>query len=189
MNKYYQKFKEQAILGSRDPVFIQIIYNWFKYLDKPNILNIGSERSLDLASRGGDGWANFYWAELVQINGGKLTIVDVDPEAISVSKTMLEDFVEKIDINFVIGSGLDIIDKESYTFQYHDGPDDNKFTLDCIQKVDREKCSILCDDANRGGKCDLVRMLYPDYWLLPCNYVHEMIFYPSKQLQQTILNK
>lgn len=189
MNKYYQKFKEQAVLGSRDPIFVQIIYNWLKYLNKPSILNIGSERDQSLESRAGDGWANFYWAELIEHIGGKLTIVDVDEKAIEVSKMMLEDFVGKIDINFIIGSGLDMIDKESWDFQYFDGPDDNKFTLDCMQKIDKEKCSILCDDANRGGKCDLIRMLYPNYWFFPCNYIHEMIFYPSKQLKQIVLNK
>lgn len=189
MNKYYQKFKERAEKGSRDPVFVHIIYNWLSKLKNINILNIGSERDLALESREGDGWANLYWAELVQKNGGKLTIIDVDPQAINVSKIMLDDFIGKIDINFVIGSGLDIIDKESWDFQYHDGPDDNKFTLDCMQKVDREKCSVLCDDANKSGKCDLVRILYPNYWLFPCNYIHEMIFYPSRQLKQLVLNK
>ena len=188
MNQYYQKFKERAEKGSRDTVFIQIVHNWLSKLKDINVLNIGSEREAALESRSGDGWANFYWAELVQRNGGKLTIIDIDEKAIEVSKTMLDDFVGKIDINFVVGSGLDVISKESWDFQYFDGPDDNKFTLDCMEKVDREKCSVLCDDANAGGKCDLMKIIYPNYWLMPCNYIHELIFYPSKELQRLILN-
>lgn len=187
MNKYYQKFNEQAVLGSRDPIFIQIIYNWLSKLNTVNILNIGSERDAAVESRAGDGWANFYWAELVQYKGGKLTIVDNDPQAISVCKTILDDFVNKIDINFVTDSGLNLLDQK-YDFVYLDGPDDNNFTLNCMRKIDLNKCSVLIDDANRGGKADAVRMLYPNYWLLPCNYIHEMIFYPSKELKQSLLS-
>lgn len=187
MNKYYQKFREQASLGSRDPVFIQVLYNWLNKLDSINILNIGSERDLAVESRAGDGWANFYWAEFVQYKGGKLTIVDNDTKAIFACQLMLGDFVGKIDINFITDSGLNHFN-QPYNFVYLDGPDDNNFTLECMQKIDKEKCSVLIDDANNGGKADLVKATYPNYWLFPCNYIHELIFYPSTELKKKVLN-
>ena len=189
MNVFYQKFKEPAAPGSRDPIFKQVIYNWSHELEKPHILNIGSERDPDLNSRAGDGWANFYWAELIQQNGVRLVIVDVDSNAINVCQQILSDFVGKIDIEFVVDSGLNWIDKEPFNFAYFDGPDDNAFTLNCFEKVDRDICSVLCDDANYGGKADLLKMRHTDYWFLPCNHTHALIFYPSKELIRKKLNK
>lgn len=189
MNAFHRKFKERAVPGSRDPVFEQIIYNWLGELEKPYILNMGSERNQDFDSRAGDGWANFYWAELIQSKGGRLVIVDIDSNAINICQQMLSDFVGKIDIEFVVDNGLYLINKEPFNFVYLDGPDDNMFTLNCFEKVDRNVCSVLCDDANYSGKADLLRAQHTDYWLLPCNYIHELVFYPSKELMRKKLNR
>lgn len=188
MNIFYQEFKKNASLGSRDPVFKHIIYNWLSKLEYPVILNIGCERNTRLDTRGSDGWANFHWAEFIKNKGtGELVIIDNDPQAIEVSKTMLDDFKNEINISFICGDGFEEINKLDYNFYYFDGPDDNPFTLRCFEKVDLNKASILCDDSNIGGKSDLLRAKYPNYFLFPCNYLHELVFYPSEELKQKVL--
>jgi hypothetical protein len=174
MNEFYKAAIEKH--HDRKPVFEWVIKNVFK--DKPRILTIGASRADVPEALAGDGFADIYWCDYILKNGGSVTIVDIDPIAIENCKKILADFIGKIDLNFIVGDGL-TFDYNEYSFVYLDGGDFGWQTYEMYKRIDRRNTSILCDDANFGGKADSLREHYPDYQLFDCNHIHQMIFYPA----------
>lgn len=174
MNKYYTEFKQPFGNGSRDPIFQRVENELLE--DKPaKILEIGSIR--DPNSKDGDGWSTFYWAEHVEKYGGKIVVCDIDPLAIQTAKEMLSDFIEKIDIQFVVDDGINWIQKEEWDLVFLDGADDPNHMYEQYKKINRTKTHILCDDFH--GKGVRLQQDYVDFVLLPCNHIHLMAMYPK----------
>lgn len=172
MNKYYQHFKSSA--SPRQFVFEKAL-NLLQ--EKPaKILEIGTIRDLDLKAKDGDGYSTLFWCEYVKKHGGSITIIDISNEAIENCKIVTSDFVNDIDIKYVVDDGIKYID-DSFDLIYLDGSDDNNQMIQQFEKCDRKKSFILCDDANKGGKCDLLRSKYTDYELFQVNWLHQMIAY------------
>jgi len=181
MNEYYKTALETY--HDRRPVFEFVIDNYLKKIDNPWIVEVGSIRGQP-SDIYGDGLSAVYWADfLLKYKNGKLTIVDIDPEAINKTKEALSDFVGKIDLEFVCDDCLDFYKKKrgEPNFLYADGPDAEWVTFELFRLVDRTKTFVLIDDANgweKGeGKCVRTRKHYSDYKTFKCNYIHEMIFY------------
>src|SRR3990167_2515405 len=120
MNKFYEEFKKPDPVGGRDFVFRRMVNDYLDLIDAPNILTCGAERSEQPCDRAGDGFADFFWAEVILKKGkGKLTIVDICPRAIEICKEVLSDFIGKIDIEFIVDDGLNWTDKK-FDFYYLD---------------------------------------------------------------------
>lgn len=169
-NQYYKYFKNS--INHRDFVF-RMCLDEFAKMNKPiNILEIGTSRSYD--GKAGDGWSTLFWCEYIEKYGGKLLVCDVDPEAISVSKTLTSDYYGKIDITFLCEDGLKHIDN-SYDLIFLDGSDCPNQMLEQFEKVDRKTTKILCDDFHVKGK--IVRKRYKDFKLIKVNDIHEMSIY------------
>ena len=175
MNEYYKAFKESV--NDRDFVFTNILAS---YNEKPiDILEIGCARNLDcFTGKSGDGWSSLFFAEYVEQNYGSLEIVELDVNNLKNCMKITEDFVDHI--IYVHMDGIDFLKKDNnFDLIFLDAGDDPQITLEMFELCDRTKSDILIDDANIGGKADLVRPKYPDYQLFKCNQVHEMIFYPK----------
>lgn len=172
MNKYYQNFKLTP--SPRQFVFEKAI----ELLDqKPaNILEIGTIRDLSLQAKDGDGYSTLFWCEYVKKYGGSILVTDISEQAIQNCKIVTQDFTNEIDIKYVTEDGYNYIN-DSFDLIYLDGSDDNNEMIKQFEKCNRLKSLILCDDANKGGKCDLLRYKYPDYELFQVNWLHQMIMY------------
>ncbi len=176
MNQYYQNFKSSP--SPRQFVFEKAL----SLLNQrpANILEIGSIRDLSLQAKDGDGYSTLFWCEYVQKYGGSITVVDISQHSIDNCKTVTSDFSNKIDIKYFIQDGYPLIN-DSFDLIYLDGSDDNNEMIKQFEKCNRQKSLIVCDDANRGGKCDLLRQKYPNYELFDVNWLHQMIMYPKIQ--------
>ena len=178
MNAHYEMFKKPFVKGSRDPVLLWIVKNVLEPIENPKILTIGAERDMDINSRAGDGWADFYWAELIKSkNRGKLVIVDIDNQAIDNCLKIFQDFIWDIDINFVLADGVNIIEKLPWDFIYLDGSPDPYEMLAQYEKIDRAKSFILIDDYKDKGA--LISKKYSnDIKVMHVNYCHDMACVP-----------
>ena len=176
MNPYYTKWKERS--HGRDHVFQNILA---RYNGKPlDIIEIGCARRLEDDAPDGDGWSTFFWCEYIEKYGGSLHVVDIDPVCVDNCRALTTDFVDKIDIQYHVDDGVQWCLRPCDLI-YLDAADDNELTVRMFENVDRDSTDILVDDANRGGKADLLRPKYPDYDLFKCGSgAHEMIFYPKR---------
>lgn len=181
MNKYYQKFKEPAPIGGRDFVFQWAVSEILEKIKEPHILSIGAIRNLDVNSRAGDGWADFYWCELLARKGcGSLTIVDISQEAIENCQVILSDFKDRINIKFVVDDGRNWTDKK-YDFYYLDGGDADWQTFEMFKKIDLRNGHVLLDDAGWGGKVDRIKHSYPFFNLIQVNEIHQMVYFSKME--------
>lgn len=174
MNSYYEHWKNTE--QPRDYVFDKALYLLNKQPAK--ILEIGTSRRLEDNAHASDGYSTFNWCEYIQEFGGSLDICDVDPVCIENCKILISDFISVIGINFHLRDGLELID-DSYSLIYFDGSDCNLEMVKQFEKMNRYKTIGVCDDANLGGKCDLLRTKYTDYEVYRCwPATHEMLIYP-----------
>lgn len=146
MNRYYEIYSSNKANG-RGPVFDYVTKT---FSGKMKILEIGSIRDLNSHAVAGDGWSTFWWCDYIKENGGSLTVVDINPQAIENCKIAVEDFSKEIEIDFNAADGLPFISSE-YDFIYLDGSDCPKEMLNQFKNIDRNKTSILCDDFDQKG--------------------------------------
>lgn len=173
MNQYYQAFKNSV--NDRDFVFKEVLA---LFETKPiNILEIGCARNLDCGlGKSGDGWSSLFFAEYVGSNGGHLDIVELEAQNLENCKLITEDFKDKI--TYICDDGLNHLkNNNNYDLIYLDGGNDGQQMLDQFECCDRSKTIILCDDFNDKGKCDLLKVKYPDYKLIQVNWLHQMALY------------
>lgn len=178
MNKYYQTALNTQ--HDRRPVFDYCITNYLASVDNPKIVEIGCSRNLDERSIFGDGYADIYWADFILRHGrGSLTIVDIDPCALEKCKIILDDFIGKIDIEFVCDDGIKYLktNQQNYNFFYLDGSDAEWQTFEMFKAIDLRNGAVLIDDFNPGGKADRLKQCYPFYNLFQCNHIHQMGWY------------
>lgn len=177
MNSYYQQWK--SFEAERDPIFKEVLS---KFNNQPiKMLEIGASRDLSHQAHLGDGWSDLTWLDYISKNGGHLTIVELDPQALENCKIITEDF--KQHVTYVQQCGLEFLrtTKEVFDFYYLDGPDDCNFTVECFESCPKDKYRLI-DDANMPrGKCDTLRPKYPNYELFKCRGCsHELILYPPQ---------
>ena len=146
MNTYYNIYKEN-INSSRGPVFGKVAET---FSGPMNILEIGTIRDLDPGAWAGDGWSTFWWCDYIKENGGKLTVVDINPSTIEACKTAVSDFVNEIEVEFHADDGAKFISSD-YDFIYLDGSDCPDEMLKQFNDIDRSKTAILCDDFSQKG--------------------------------------
>lgn len=171
----------------RTPVFESALKT-IEHISNPWILEIGGFRGEIPENISGDGFSIFYWAEfLLKKGSGKLTIVDIDPIAISKTKAALFEYEDKVNIEYICADGLEYLQKlnkinSNPNFCYLDGPDFEWFTYECFRLLNRTQTAVLCDDANGWeigrGKCVRLRRNYVHYTLHKVGPTHEMIYYP-----------
>lgn len=185
MNQYYNFYKSTLGKHARDPFFLQTL----DFFDKKplNILELGSSRRLDIGSHNNvkemDGLSTLFWCDYLLGFGGKLTVIDISQEAIYNCQNITSDFIDKININFIIGDGLNYIN-DDIDLLFLDGSDSPYEALTQFQKANKQKTSILCDDAHVKGV--IIRNLYKDCLTWDVNRMgHLMCFYPSILLQQS----
>jgi len=175
MNKYYEAFKNS--INDRDFVFREVLNHFNKQPIK--ILEIGCARNLDCGlGKSGDGWSSLFFAEYVGQNGGHLDIVELESGNLENCKLITEEF--KDNITYICADGLVFLDdNKDYDLILLDAGDSPQITLQMFEKCDRNRSVILVDDANPGGKADLLRPAHPNYELFNCNHIHQMILYPK----------
>ncbi len=175
MNAHFNKFIEPFGKGWRDPVFQWVINHFLPTVDKPRILTVGAERNMDVESRAGDGWADFYWAYYIAHRGGQLTIVDIEEDAIKACSKILSDFND-IDIRLVVGDGKEVIKSQEFDLIYLDGGPSPEEMLEQFELIDIRKTFVLFDDM--GDKGLLLKEKYQHIIrTIQVNYIHQMAFY------------
>ncbi len=177
MNTFLENFYNST--NDRDIVFKEVL----GYFDnKPlNILELGCARNLNsIEGKSGDGYSTLFWCEYIKNNKGSLSTVDIVTEAIINCKKIVSDFVNDINIAFIVGDGKEYIN-EAFDLIFLDGSDSFVECLQQFERVSRENTSILIDDFHLKGV--LVKSKYKDYKLFQVNNNHQMAFYPSKKLQ------
>ena len=188
MNKYYEYWQKTLGQHARDKYFQEVL-SYFN--NKPiNILELGCARRLEMDESNNpakkmDGWSSLFWAEFIKNNGGSLTIIDTELEALANCKTLLSDFTNEINVNFILDDGLNHINN-SYDLVFLDGSDSIIECLKQFEKIDRNKTSVSLDDAHLKGI--LVRAKYKENridWDVN-NEGHLMSFYPSLELQNKL---
>ena len=185
MNEYTDFFFKTISKHARDKYF-QMVLNYFNN-NSINILEIGCARRLEMDESNNpakemDGWSSLFWANYIKNNGGSLTIIDTELEALANCKTLLSDFINEINVNFILDDGLNHINN-SYDLIFLDGSDSIIECLKQFEKIDKNKTSVLLDDAHLKGV--LVRAKYKENkidWNVN-NEGHLMCFYPSVKLQ------
>lgn len=175
MNKYTEYHQNNP--AERDYIFYEVLK---KFNNEPiNILEIGTARNLDPAAKHGDGVSIIFWGQYARLTNSKITVVELDPQALANCKIISEDFKDYI--TYINGDGLKYLDENNdYDLVYLDAGDSPSLTLEMFEKCDRNKNWIFVDDANGpGGKADLLRPAHQDYILYNCKGCsHEMILYP-----------
>lgn len=175
MNQYYRNWLNDT--HPRDYVFVEAL-NLLNH-QPAKILEIGTSRRLESNAHSGDGYSTYNWCEYILDFGGKLVICDVDPQCLENCKILISDFIGKIDIEFHLRDGLELID-DTYDLIYLDGSDSPTEMVDQYNKIDRSKTLILCDDWNGpGGKGDILKTIQGDFIEYPCGPTHKMAIYPK----------
>jgi hypothetical protein len=180
MNKYYKKALETQ--HDRRPVFTDVIENYLSKIENPQILEIGCSRNLDENSIFGDGYSSIYWCDFLLKHGkGKLTIVEIDPNALENCKVILSDFIGKVDIEFICDDGLNGYTSKKFDLYFLDAGNAEWQTFEMFKKIDLRNGAVLIDDFNNGGKADRIKFYYPYFKNYQCNYIHCMGFYNKMQ--------
>lgn len=179
MNKYYTYWQETLGKNDRDNTFLEVL----SYFNNKalNILEIGSIRNLNMEEgKGGDGYSTLFFCDYVKKNGGSITTIDSNLEAVVNCKQIVSDFINDINIAFIVGDGKEYIN-EAFDLVLLDGGDSFVECLQQFEKINRENTSVLIDDFHMKGI--LIKAKYRNYKLFQVNDGHQMAFYPSKQLQ------
>ena len=165
---------------SRDGAFHKAIESLEQ---KPlEILEIGTSRGISREARAGDGWSTLFWCDYIAKFGGRIVTCDIDEDAISVCKILTEYFVDKIDIQYVVGDGESLID-DSFNFFYLDASNDPNSMYLQYKKIDRSLAHIFCDDFHSKGSvlAQNVSVAEPDCQIMSCNDgQHLMAFFKRK---------
>lgn len=184
MNSYYKQWQDTLCKSlSRDPIFIDVL-NRFK--DKPiNVLEIGSARSL--SGRYGDGWSSLFWADHILKNGGSLDICDIDANCINNAKILLENFDNKIKVNFIVDNGINVLKYvDKYDIIYLDGSDCPHEMLEQMNLCNLNKNYVFCDDFNQKGV--LVAQQNPNHILYCLSNNHQMALFHNGITEPKIIN-
>ena len=188
MNKYYEYWQKTLGRHARDKYFQEVL-GFFD--NKPlKILEIGCARRLEMDESNNpakkmDGWSSLFWADYISKNGGKLTIIDNNYQALENCRKLLSDFIDNNNICFFCKIVNKNIINENYDLIFLDSGDSPIECQEQFEMINRDKTSIFCDDGHVKGIT--IRAKYQDYLSFDVNGEgHLMLFYPSKELNNKL---
>lgn len=172
--------------GPRDAVFADLLKS-FQHPTK--IVQVGGVQIFRADYRVHSGWSDGFFIQHLARFGGKLSIIDVNKDALENSEALINEMLEAlkpqvdIDIDYILSTGEAFLQsKNNYDLAYLDGSDDPDQMVEQFNALDRERTSVLCDDWSiKGTK---LATLVP-----PGSFIHfpaenGMAFFPSKTLQE-----
>ncbi len=113
-----------------------------------SVFQVGGIETFDLQWRIYSGWSDTLFGEYIKQNGGDLTVVDINMNAIANSKYAASKL--GYDVNEVYGDAVDYI-KPGYDIYYLDGSDNPQETFQQYKKIEHEDCIVLVDDFKIKG--------------------------------------
>lgn len=172
--------------GPRDAVFVELL-NSFQHPTK--IVQIGGIQHFRADYRVHSGWSEGFFIQHLAKFGGKLSILDIDTEALENSEALINEILKEvkpqvdISIDYILSSGESFLEsKNNYDFAYLDGSDDPDEMVKQFNALDRKKTSVLCDDWSiKGTK---LAALMPPESFMHFNVENGMAFFPSETLQE-----
>ena len=131
---------------TRDYIFYDVLA---KFNDKPvSVFQIGGIETFDVNWRIGSGWSDIIFGQYISKHGGKLTIADINLNALANSLYAAHKL--GYEIQDVYGDAINHI-APGYDIYYLDGSDDPQETFDQFKKIENEKCVIISDDFKIKG--------------------------------------